>query len=368
MIERLHRICAVMAVLMAVSVLAPKWDTGAAGSESRPRTTAPGGRPDLVELIKDLSPVVVYISIEKHMLQQSSSEPPPLFRPRYGWTDDRSRDRERYQMDSLGSGFIYDAEGLIVTNAHVVEGATKILVTLTSGKVCPATVIAAHPTVDLALLKIKPPHGLRKAQLGDSSKVQVGEWVLVLGNPFGLVMSATQGIVSAKGRFLGLGPADDFLQTDASINPGNSGGPLFNMAGEVIGVNTAIIGPGKGIGFSIPANYVRELVEEPAKMKRPVRGWLGIYVEDMTTEQARALGMSEPRGTYVDEVLKAAPAYNAGLKRGDLILDAASEQIRSGRHLSRIVAASKPGDLVKMTVLRQGKAYTLDVVIGKAPE
>ena len=368
MTRRSHRTLSALILLMATCVLMPIWDAGAAENGSKPRTAPPGGRPDLVDLIKEVSPVVVNISIEKQMLQQSSSEPPPLFRPRYGWTEDRSRDRERYQLDSLGSGFIYDTEGHIVSNAHVVEGATKILVTLSSGKVCPATVIAVHPKVDLALLKIKPPYELQKAQLGDSSKVEVGEWVLAVGNPFGLGRTVTCGIVSGKGRFLGLGPSDDFIQTDASINPGNSGGPLFNMAGEVIVVNTAIIASGKGIGFSIPANYVRELINESGKMKRPVRGWLGIYVEDMTSEQARALGMSEPRGTYVDEVLKAAPAYNAGLKRGDLILDAASEQIRSGRHLSRIVAASKPGDLVKMTVLRQGKAYTLDVVIGKAPE
>ena len=193
------------------------------------------------------------------MLQSSSTEPPPLFRTGRTWTEDRSKGRDRYQLDSLASGFICDGEGHIVTNAHVVEGATKILVTLWDGAACSATVVAEHPKVDLALLKIDPPHALQKASVGDSGKVEVGEWVLAVGNPFGLGSSVTAGIVSGKGRFLGLGPDDDFIQTDASINPGNSGGPLFNMDGEVIGVNTAIIASGKGIGFSIPSNYVAEL-------------------------------------------------------------------------------------------------------------
>ena len=220
-----------------------------------------GGCPDLIDLIKDLTPVVVSISIERHMLQQSSTSPPPLFRSRPGQFEENGKARDKLQADCLGSGFFCDTAGHIVTNAHVVEGAARIIATLSTGKVVPAKVVAVHPKVDLALIKIVPPFPVHKAKLGDSSEVQVGEWVLAVGNPFGLGRTVTVGIVSGKGRFIGLGPDDNFIQTDASINPGNSGGPLFNMAGEVVGVNTAIIASGKGIGFSIPSNYIKELLK-----------------------------------------------------------------------------------------------------------
>ncbi len=327
-----------------------------------------GGCPDLIDLIKDLTPVVVNISIERHMLQNSSTEPPPLFRSRPGYFDERGKGRDRFQTDSLGSGFFCDTAGHIVTNGHVVEGASKILVTLSTGSVESAKVVAVHPKVDLALLKINPPFSLQKAKIGDSSKIQVGEWVLAVGNPFGLGRTVTVGIVSGKGRFIGLGPDDNFIQTDASINPGNSGGPLFNMGGEVIGVNTAIIASGKGIGFSIPVNYVTELMRSPMNAENIFRGWLGIYVEDVSADQARQLGLGTPRGTFVDEVLNSTPAYNAGLRKGDLILDADGKAIRDGRHLSRLVAGAKPGDLIRMKVMRGKQTHTIDVVIGKSPE
>jgi serine protease Do len=338
------------------------------GEPAAKQSPARGGCPDLIDLIKDLTPVVVNISIERHMLQNSSAELPPLFRSRPGRHDDRVKGRDARQSDSLGSGFLCDTAGHIVTNAHVVEGAGKIQVTLSCGKVESAKVIAVHPKVDLALLKINPPYHLQKAKIGDASGVQVGEWVVAVGNPFGLGRTVTVGIVSGKGRFLGLGPDDNFIQTDAAINPGNSGGPLFNMAGEVIGVNTAIISSGKGIGFSIPANYVHELLKNPGNHEPGFRGWLGIYVEDMTADQAKRLGLASATGTYVDEVLNATPASNAGLKKGDLILDCDGKPVRDGRHLSKIVASSKPGDLLKMKVLRGKLTQTLDVVIGKSPE
>src|SRR5208283_1686863 len=258
-----------------------------AGEETTQKIQGPrGGCPDLIDLIKDLTPVVVNISIERHMLQNSSTEPPPLFRSRPGYFDERGKGRDRFQTDSLGSGFFCDTAGHIVTNGHVVEGAGKILVTLSTGNVESAKVVAVHPRVDLALLKINPPYALQKAKIGDSSRIQVGEWVLAVGNPFGLGRTVTVGIVSGKGRFIGLGPDDNFIQTDASINPGNSGGPLFNMVGEVIGVNTAIIASGKGIGFSIPVNYVTELMRSPMNAENIFRGWLGIYVEDVSADQA----------------------------------------------------------------------------------
>lgn len=359
-----------MTLIMIAVLCAILWTTAlhAQDQTAKERPGARGGCPDLIDLIKDLTPSVVSISIERHLLQKSSTEPPPLFRSHPGWYEERGKGKDRPPLDSLGSGFFCDTVGHIVTNAHVVEGAAKILVTLSSGKVYSAKIVAVHPRVDLALLKIEPPQSVQKASIGDSAKVQVGEWVLAVGNPFGLGRTVTFGIVSGKGRFIGLGPDDDFIQTDASINPGNSGGPLFNMAGEVIGVNTAIIASGKGIGFSIPSNYIDELVHASGRMRRPYRGWLGIYVEDMTDEQARLLGMHSPKGTFVDEVLDSTPAYNAGLKRGDLILDADGEEVLSGRQLSRIVAGTKPGDLVKMTILRGKKTHVVDIVVGKPPE
>jgi serine protease Do len=282
--------------------------------------------------------------------------------------EDRFKARDRFQSDSVASGFFCDTAGHIVTSAHVVEGASKILATLASGKVVAAKVVAVHPKVDLALLKITPPYPLPKARIGDAAGVQVGEWVMAIGNPYGLGSTLTKGIVSAKGRFLGLGPDDDFIQTDAPINPGNSGGPLFNLAGEVIGVNTAVIGEGKGIGFSIPCNYVNELINVPVGLDSVPRGWLGIYVEDVTSQQAAKLGLNPPRGTFVDEVLNSTPAHNAGLRKGDLILDTDGKAIRNGRHLSRIISAAKPGDMLKMTVLRGSKTQSVDVIVGKSPE
>ncbi len=363
-IMRLYCMTCLVAGLVA-AVAGHCWSYSSSG---RLGTLQGGGCPDLVDLIEELTPVVVNISIERHLLQHSSTEPPPLFRKGQAWRNNPTGEKDRFQLDSLGSGFVYDRAGHIITNSHVVEGATKILVTLASGKICPANVVALHSKADLALLKIDPPHELKSARLGDSASVRVGEWVLAVGNPFGLGRTVTVGIVSGKGRFIGLGPDDDFIQTDASINPGNSGGPLFNMAGEVIGINTAIIASGKGIGFSIPSNYARELVQAPGEMRRPFRGWLGIYVEDMTSDQARQLGLAEPRGTYVDEVLGSTPAFTAGLRTGDLILEADGNPIRNGRHLSRVVSSAKPGDLIHLTILRQGRSKGLDVIIGKAPE
>ncbi len=363
----LHRFFVFSFVIVFMTCLGP---IGAlAADATAQKSQAPrGGCPELIDLIKDLTPVVVNISIERHMLQNSSTEPPPLFRSRPGYFDERGKGRDRFQTDSLGSGFFCDTAGHIVTNGHVVEGAGKILVTLSTGSVESAKVVAVHPKVDLALLKINPPYALQKAKIGDSSRIQVGEWVLAVGNPFGLGRTVTVGIVSGKGRFIGLGPDDNFIQTDASINPGNSGGPLFNMAGEVIGVNTAIIASGKGIGFSIPVNYVTELMRSPMNVENIFRGWLGIYVEDVTSEQARQLGLGTPRGTFVDEVLNSTPAYNAGLRKGDLILDADGKVVRNGRHLSRLIAGAKPGDLIRMKVMRGKQTHSVDVIIGKSPE
>ena len=332
------------------------------------RMTAPRGCPELIDLIKKISPVVVSISIERSLVEKSSAESQPLFKTKQGPYDEK-KFKDKQHTDSIGSGFFCDSQGHIVTNAHVVEGAGKILVTLPDGRVETAHITAVHPKVDLALLQIKnSKNSTLQAEIGNSTSVEVGEWVVAVGNPFGLGRTVTVGIVSGKGRFLGLGPDDNFIQTDAAINPGNSGGPLFNMAGEVIGVNTAIIASGKGIGFSIPSNFVRELLELESSGEYGLRGWLGIYVEDMTTDQARRYGLTQPSGTFVDEVMKSTPAQIAGLKKGDLIVDAAGKTVRNGKDLSKIVSASRPGETLQMKIIRGRSLQLVEVVIGRSPE
>lgn len=334
-----------------------------------PQKTQRGGCPDLIDLIKELTPAVVNISIERHLLQSNSTGTSSVVRSGIpSNSKDQMLGKDRFQTDSIGSGFICDTLGNIVTNAHVVEGAGKILVTFSTGKVAQAKLVAIHPKVDLAMIHVTPHYPLQKAKIGDSTNIQVGEWVLAVGNPFGLGRTVTVGIVSGKGRFIGLGPDDDFIQTDASINPGNSGGPLFNMAGEVVGVNTAMIAVGKGIGFSIPSNHIPELFKVPAIGQEASRGWLGIYVEDLTDEQAGSWGLTSSDGTIVDEVMQSSPAQGAGLKKGDFVLEAGGAQIRNGRHLSKIVSALRPGDLMKMTVLRENQKRSVEVILGKPPE
>ncbi len=358
---------------LSLSALALVLSAGFVQAEDAPSpvTLSPrGGYPDFTELIRKVQPVVVNIAVERQSVQNSSTSSPPLFRMPSRHMENPGF-RDRVPSDSLGSGFLLDTAGYIVTNAHVTEGANRILVTLSTGKVLAARVIAVHPKVDLALIKVTPPFPLQKARIGDSSKLQVGEWVLAVGNPFGLGSSVSEGIVSGKERFLGLGPDDNFIQTSAAINPGNSGGPLFNMAGEVIGVNTAIIASGKGIGFAIPSDYVAELSRLPGNedpSSSSLRGWLGVYVQDVSEQQAKQMGLAQSRGTFIDEVLASAPAFNAGLKKGDLILETDGKAILNGRHLSQIVAETKPGDVLKMKILRGKAIQTLDVVIGKSPE
>ena len=327
-----------------------------------------GGCPDFIELIKELTPSVVTIAIQRHLLQSESPAFSRTVTRGEALSDLNDLSKGPVQSDTLGSGFICDDSGLIVTNAHVVEGAGKILVTLSTGKVCQAKVVSLHPKVDLALIKIAPPHELKKAHIGDSSRVQVGEWVLAVGNPFGLGRTVTVGIVSGKGRFLGLGPDDDFIQTDASINPGNSGGPLFNAAGEVIGINTAIIASGKGIGFSIPSNYIHELLHKSATDAPATRGWLGLYVADMDETTAKELGLESAPRPVVDEVIPDAPAHRAGVCKGDVILKVEGQPATNGRQLSKIVGASKPGDTLHLTILRDNHTRDVSVVLGKSPD
>jgi len=269
-----------------------------------------------------------------------------------------------YKARSLGSGFIIDPKGYVVTNNHVVEGADKIKIILVGGKEYQATVKGRDPKTDLALIQIvKPPADLPFLKLGDSEAIQVGDWVLAVGNPFGLGHTVTQGIISAKGRVIGAGPYDNFLQTDASINPGNSGGPLLNLMGEVIGINTAILASGQGIGFATPSAIAKTVIPQLESKGKVVRGMIGVQVQNVTPELAKSFGMAEARGALVAEVNPDSPAQKAGIHQGDIIVEFNGHPIHEMNELPRIVASVAPGSKASLKVLRNGKEKTLNLTI-----
>ncbi len=276
--------------------------------------------------------------------------------------------RERIQQGQ-GSGFIIDPTGLILTNNHVVENAVAIRVQLDDGRAFDAKVLGRDPLTDLALLKIQGEvKDLPVAKLGNSDEVRVGDGVVAIGNPFGLASSVSAGILSARARDIQSGPYDNFLQTDAAINPGNSGGPLFNMKGEVIGINTAIVGGGTGIGFAVPSNMANRLL--PQLQKGEIRrGWLGVSVQDLTPELAQALNITTARkGAIITDVQADTPAAKAGLKTDDVILRIDNEPIESSRGLTRTVGFRQPGETVKLDIFRNGKAQQLSVKLGERPD
>ncbi len=273
-------------------------------------------------------------------------------------------DRE-YKQRSLGSGFIIDKQGYIVTNNHVIDGADQIKVKLADDKEYNATVVGRDPNTDLALIKIPASKDLIPLPLGDSSKMAVGNWVLAIGSPFGLEQTVTAGIISAKGRIIGSGPYDDFIQTDASINAGNSGGPLINMDGQVIGINTAIIAQGQGIGFAIPINMAKSIITQLKEKGTVTRGWIGVGIQDLTDDLANYYGDKGKKGVLVTEVYKGDPADKAGIKTRDIILAVDGQSVSSARDLSRLIANTPVGKVTKITVLRNGEEKTLSVKLAK---
>jgi serine protease Do len=268
----------------------------------------------------------------------------------------------------LGSGFIVSEDGFIVTNNHVVEDADEIEVTLHDEREFKAKVIGRDPKTDIALIKIEVPNAkLSPVKLGDSDKLEVGEWVLAIGNPFGLDHSVTAGIISAKGRVIGAGPYDEFLQTDASINPGNSGGPLVNMAGEVVGISTAIVAQGQGVGFAIPINVAKALLPQLREKGSVSRGWLGIVIQRLTPELAKGFNIAEDKGALVADVMKGSPAEKGGLRRGDVVVQFNGQEVREVTDLTRRVAGAPIGSEAKITVIRDGKRVTIPIQLGEMP-
>jgi serine protease Do len=275
---------------------------------------------------------------------------------------------EGFQQKSLGSGFIIDREGYIVTNNHVVENADEIKVKLANGKEFNAKVIGRDPKTDLALIKITGSGDLQPLKMGDSDALKVGSWVVAVGSPFGLEQTVTAGIVSAKGRTIGAGPYDNFIQTDASINPGNSGGPLINTKGEVVGINTAIVASGQGIGFAIPANMAKEVMPQLKDKGKVTRGWIGVGIQEVTPELAKSFDLKDKKGALVSQVFKGGPADKAGIEQGDVILEFDGKVIAESKDLPRIVAAIPVGKTTQVKLSRDGKAITKDVKVGEVEE
>ncbi|MEI8355174.1 MAG: DegQ family serine endoprotease [Deltaproteobacteria bacterium] len=336
--------------------------------------SAQGVLPDFVELAKKNKPTVVNVSTAKVVQQRSALQRPPggsqgkdPFEDFFGRSFESAPQRP-HTSRSLGTGLIISRDGYILTNYHVVAGADEIKVKLSDAREFKGQLKGWDDKLDLALLKIETKDHLPVAALGDSDATEVGEWVMAIGNPFGLGNTVTAGIVSAKERVIGSGPYDDFIQTDASINPGNSGGPLINARGEVIGINTAIVAGGQGIGFAIPVNMARNVINQLKEKGKVTRGWLGVVIQPITPALAKSFGLQSGAGALLSDVVKEGPAQKAGLKSGDIITEFDGKKIREMNELPKLVAVTPVGKKVKVVILRNGKAETRIVLVEQMKE
>lgn len=362
-VNRLNRSEPAMRVLLA-AVAAAALSAGLAGAPA-------GAQPNegFADLAEELSPAVVNISAAQRVREDSDM---PTFPP--GSPLERFNDLlgdSPSVANSLGSGFVVDgSEGLVVTNNHVVEEADEVEVTFPDGRTYPAEIIGLDPATDLAVLRIETDGDFPQTRWGDSESARVGDWVVAIGNPFGLGGSLSAGVISARGREIG-GNYDDYLQTDVAINQGNSGGPMFNMDGEVIGVNTAIFSPtgaSVGISFSIPSNVAEPVVAQLVEYGEVRRGWLGVNVQAVTQDIAEAFGLNSPRGAVVSRVDEDGPAAEAGLETGDLILAIDGEPVPDDRRLPAMVAAAEIGAEVEIDILRREEPMTLSATIERLEE
>ncbi|MBW1811456.1 MAG: DegQ family serine endoprotease [Deltaproteobacteria bacterium] len=330
--------------------------------------------PSLAGLVKELKPAVVNIFTTQVVkprkgFGRSPRFRDPLFEQFFGGSKQFEHffkgPRGEYKRNSLGSGFIIAEDGYIITNHHVVANASEIKVKLADDRSLQAKIIGSDKKTDVALLKIDAKGKLPIVFLGDSDKLLVGDWVVAIGSPFGLGHTVTAGIVSGKDREIGHGPYDDFLQTDASINVGNSGGPLFDTAGNVVGINTAIIAGGSGIGFAVPINMAKELLPQLRRKGKVTRGWLGVGIQNLTAELAENFGVKPKEGVLVSQVFASGPAEKAGLKAGDIILSINGKKVQVVRELTHKVATLAPGQKAKVVVLRDKQRKTLSVELGE---
>ena len=354
--------------------LATSTPTTTFGQAAPPAPTPPvlSGTPDIATLVEKVQPVVVNITISSAVPTRRMVDPfqfffgpngpraIPRIDPRSPEAPHGPTTRERR---SLGSGFVVDSDGYVVTNNHVIDGADEVTVRFADERSFDATVVGRDERLDIALLKLEGASGLQAAVLGDSDVLRVGETVMAMGNPFGLGHTVTTGIVSAKDRTIGAGPYDDFIQTDASINPGNSGGPLFNLRGELVGINTAIHREGQGIGFAIPINLVRDALLQLKDNGHVERGKLGVVFQGVNDDIARALGLDRPRGALVAEVEEGGPASRAGMKPGDLIVEVDGDEVAPSSELPRLIARNAPGATIQIKYLRDGKEQRTSVTL-----
>ena len=321
------------------------------------------------DLAEKLMPSVVNISTTQTVVTRSNPFPNFQFPPGSPFGDmfkEFGTPQER-QSSALGSGFIIDEKGILVTNNHVIEGAEDIVVQVNGEKKFKATVIGADPLSDIAVLKIESKEKFLPVRFGDSDKARIGDWVIAIGNPFGLGGTVTSGIISARNRSIGLSRYEDYIQTDASINSGNSGGPLFDMNGNVIGINTAILGRSGnvGIGFSIPSNSAKIVIDQLIKFGETKRGWLGVRIQDVTKEIAEVEKLDKPRGALVASVAPNSPSEKAGVKSGDIILEFNGEKIEQMKELPMIVARTEVGKKVKVKIWRNKKEITKTITLGR---
>jgi serine protease Do len=330
--------------------------------------STPGSFSDLSERVK---PAVVNISTTKTYKGKNLGNPfgrapfndyfgDDFFNRFFGDVPEHS-----IKQRSLGSGFIISDDGYIFTNNHVVENTDKILVKISDGKEYEAKIIGTDSKTDIALIKIKPDNNLPIVEIGDSDTLRVGEWVIAIGNPFGLEQTVTAGIVSAKGRVIGAGTYDNFIQTDASINPGNSGGPLFNMQGKVIGINTAIVAQGQGIGFAIPINMAKSILADLKTKGKVTRGWLGISIQDITEDIAKSMSYKSKNGVLVTDVFKDDPADKAGIKVGDIITEINGKAIKDTHDLLLTTASLHVGEKATIKIIRDSKAISFSITVAE---
>ncbi len=319
--------------------------------------------PTLAPLVESVKGAVVNVDVQARREDASGIDEDLLerfFQGRHPKSEVRS---------GMGSGFIIDPKGMVLTNNHVVEGAVSIRVRLDDGRAFEASVLGRDPLTDVALLQIKgKAENLPVVKLGDSSAMRVGDWVMAIGNPYGLASSVSLGIVSALDRNINAGPYDQFLQTDAAINPGNSGGPLFNLKGEVIGINTAIVGGAAGIGFAVPSNVARALMPQLERDHAVTRGWLGVGIQDLNASLAKALNVPATEGALITQVNQGSPAKTAGVMEDDVVVSLDGQKVLSGGALSRTVALKRPDSVVALGIYRGGKLIELKVKLGTRPD
>jgi len=361
---------ALLALVMAVALVGAGYGVSSAVKEAEHPTAAvtkssdipmvPANFSDLAEKVR---PGVVNIQVVKTVKNAGFGGPFPFRTP--------ENPHRSPEQQGVGSGFVTSTDGYILTNNHVVDDANQIKIKLADGKEYDAKVVGRDPKTDLALLKAEGASGLHALQLGDSDSLKVGSWVVAIGSPFGLEQTVTAGIVSAKGRVIGSGPYDNFIQTDASINPGNSGGPLLNMAGEVVGINTAIFsqsGGNVGIGFAIPVNMAKEIAPQLRENGHVTRGWIGVGIQKITPELAKSFALKEEKGALISQVVKDGPADKGGIETGDVIVEFDGKKIADSNELPRMVASIPIGKTVSIKVLRAGSLVDREVKIGELEE